>query len=344
MRAFKHTALLCCILMVLAPSTAADVVNLTPVQDGTLFENDTSAASGSGVGLFVGRLVNRYRHAILEFDVAGAIPAGSAIVDVTLTLTVEDGPADGQPDQISLYRVQQDWGEGASDSGTDDEGAPAQPGDATWTDRFFPGDPWNLPGGLSPFFTTFQSVPASGPTAFSGGDMVDDVQGWLVDPASNHGWLLRPSSATNDRLRRLGSRESVNPAVLNIEFAPPIAEAGAAPNGASVPGEPLRLQRFGMTIDFTWGLGCRLETDFSLYFGLTGNFYDHSAIACTSGGMQEIQDVPITMTDGEYFLVVPVSTADNEGSHGFDGEGNERPRGTGPSCPRPQAVAAPVCP
>ena len=85
--------------------------------------------------------------ALLNFDVNSAgIPPGSTITGATLRLL--DNTQKNRSDTIRLYRLSQDWGEGASDA-PDGEGGgtAAQPNDATWLHTFFSTDTWTTPGG-----------------------------------------------------------------------------------------------------------------------------------------------------------------------------------------------------
>src|SRR5207247_9985452 len=91
--------------------------------------------------------MNLVRRGLIAFDVAGSVPAGSTITSAQLQLSMSltiAGPID-----VSLHRALADWGQGTSFStaGGGGMGAPATPGDATWTLRFFPATPWTNPGG-----------------------------------------------------------------------------------------------------------------------------------------------------------------------------------------------------
>lgn len=207
---------------------AAATVTLAPAADTTIFEENPDASDARGPGFFTGRTrLTFIRRALVRFDVAAAIPAGSTITSARLDLVVTRTM--GNPVDVVLLRALAAWGEGTSNAGDPGGGgAVATAGDATWTRRVYPGTSWAAPGGdaaASPSATapigTALGPYAFGPTAA----MTADVQGWLDAPATNFGWLLRgdelqaPPSA-----RRWGSRESANAAerpVLTVVYAPP---------------------------------------------------------------------------------------------------------------------------
>jgi hypothetical protein len=216
-----------------ASRLAANTVTVTPAADTTIFEENGNASDGMGPNLFVGRNNQTFiRRAFVRFDVAAAVPAGSAIsgarLDVVLTR------ANGNPVDVSLFPVSAAWGEGTSNSGTTGgSGAPATAGDATWTQRVYPGTSWIAPGGdtaaarsaVAPIAATLATY-SFGPAAA----MAADVQSWLDNPATNFGWQLRADELqAAPSARRFGSRESTTPPTLTINFVPP----GGGPRAAN---------------------------------------------------------------------------------------------------------------
>ena len=220
--------------LLVGPTAGADEMDLAPIKDNTLFSfKDGSNSSGAGQSVFSGKTgpfgESTIQRAVLAFDVAGVIPAGSTITSAELTLTLlMSGPAGSQ--SHTLHRIQQDWGEGAS-NGAGGMGAPSQPCDATWIHTYFPGDPcggfWDNAGG------DFEKTPSCvatvgtlpGPyTWVSKPAMIEDVQGWLDDPDNNFGWLVMGNESAANSAKKLASREHVTPAsrpVLSIGFEPP---------------------------------------------------------------------------------------------------------------------------
>src|SRR5262249_26677290 len=109
---------LCAVAFALAPAMAWSV-DLTPSKDNTIFQNSTTLSAGGQLGIFVGanNSANPARRGLLQFDVAGGLPAGVTIVDASLTLTLEM-TNNATARQISLYRLGTDWGEGTAGAGT----------------------------------------------------------------------------------------------------------------------------------------------------------------------------------------------------------------------------------
>src|ERR1044072_2179437 len=82
----------------IAPSFAiADVININPVKDNTLYEYvpaDGDRSNALGLHFFTGETgMGELRRGVLAFDIAGNVPAGSTITSVTLTLTMSRTPS-----------------------------------------------------------------------------------------------------------------------------------------------------------------------------------------------------------------------------------------------------------
>lgn len=230
MRLLGAISLMC--LMAFAERAVADTVALGPSKDNTLFQDDAGAQSdGQGQHFFAGRSgTGAIRRGLVAFDVAGNIPAGSTIQNVSLKLHMSRAPAGAPEVEVDLYPVLADWGEGTSVGvGEEGSGAASTPGDATWIHTFFDQQLWSTPGGdISPMSSANAAVSTVGfyqfDAAFNPG-LVTDVQGWLDQPAANFGWALQtadeffPMSA-----KRFDTRENVNPdfrPVLTIDYTPP---------------------------------------------------------------------------------------------------------------------------
>ena len=89
-RAAQASAAAC---LALASLPAAQTVVLEPSQDNVLIEESSGALSnGKGPALFAGRVNvtggGEIRRAVLAFDVAGSVPAGSTILSASLQMTV----------------------------------------------------------------------------------------------------------------------------------------------------------------------------------------------------------------------------------------------------------------
>jgi len=208
---------------------AADTVRVAPSKDNSLFESSIgSLSNGGGIYLFTGITrqapADNARRALLAFDVAGALPAGARITNVTLTLTMNRTIA--ADSDVSVHRVLRDWGEGASNAAGDEgSGTASQASDATWIHTFFPGDRWNAAGGdFAPAASASTEVAGNGPYSWTSPELAADVRGWLALPASNFGWLLLGDEQGEVTAKRWGSRENPSDSpVLEIEFelAPP---------------------------------------------------------------------------------------------------------------------------
>lgn len=209
-----HRTLLLVSSLLAAPVSHADVVAVPAALDGTLF-NDLSGntANGSGPVLIVGRAgasaTAPIRRIVVSFDVAAFVPAGATINAANLVLANTSGNAGART--VELHRVLATWSEGGSDT-TSGQGAPAQAGDATWLHRSFPSVFWQQPGGDFDATVSAQlSVDALGTYTWpSTPRVVQDVQGWLDQPASSAGWLLKLDVETvSNTTKVFGSREAV---------------------------------------------------------------------------------------------------------------------------------------
>jgi hypothetical protein len=203
----------------------ADIVNITPIKDNTLYEYDPSEGDLSnalGFHFFAGETgTGELRRGVLAFDIAGNIPLDSTILSVTLSLNMSR-TALTTPRTVELHKLLADWGEGTSQaSGEEGTGAPATPNDATWRHRFFDTIFWTTEGGdFSATVSASQSVGDIGVYTWSSAQMIADVQSWLNDPAGNFGWLVLGDESTNGTAKRFDTRESASPPVLTIQFMP----------------------------------------------------------------------------------------------------------------------------
>ena len=214
----------------LAHAQGPQTVTLNPVQDTTIFEPNTLGdCNGSGIRAIYGTtLMNNTRRYLVRFDLAGSVPQGSVITNVTFTISVLGASTQSTFNYTQhIHRLTNAWGEGASDAGTPGGiPAPAAPGDATWTETFFPNNTWNTPGG------DFEATPSGvfnnnsfGPVDFSSLGLTADVQDWLNDPTSNFGWILKDSQELPGSAVLFSSREDIQfpnslPSLL-VEYMPP---------------------------------------------------------------------------------------------------------------------------
>jgi FtsP/CotA-like multicopper oxidase with cupredoxin domain len=204
----------------------ADVVNINPSKDNTLYEYvpaDGDLSNALGDHFFTGETaMSELRRGVIAFDIAGNVPAGSTITSVTLSLNMSRTPS-GTARTVELHRLLADWGEGTSQaSGEEGIGAPATPNDATWRHRFFDSIFWTTEGGdFSATVSASQSVGAIGSYTWSSAQMAADVQSWLDNPAINFGWLVRGDESGSATAKRFDTRESASPPVLTIQYTAP---------------------------------------------------------------------------------------------------------------------------
>ncbi len=205
----------------------AEFALLRPAKDSTLVEDPSGTlANGSGEAIFAGRISagsRSIRRALIAFDVAAAVPAGSTVTGARLWLNLSSTSAGPVP--VRLHRALADWGEGASASGGGG-GAPAAPGDSTWIHRFYDDLFWTQPGGdFDPTPRGEAIVDQPGTYAWgSTPEMVADAQSWLDQPESAFGWMLLGDEVRRQTVKRFDSRESPDEMVrplLEIDFVPP---------------------------------------------------------------------------------------------------------------------------
>jgi hypothetical protein len=225
--------------IVAASPSLAEVVEIGAMKDNTLYEDATGTQSnGAGAYFFAGfTAIPEIRRGLIAFDVAGAVPAGSTIDNVALTLNMSRTIVGLEP--VTLHRALADWGEGASDApGQEGIGTYPDTGDATWLHTFFPNDFWMTPGGdYDPVASASQDVGGNGPYTWSSAAMVADVQAWLNNPAGNYGWFVVGNEATFPTAKRFDTRENPNDAlrpVLMIEFTPATGVPAASGTGLVV--------------------------------------------------------------------------------------------------------------
>ena len=231
----KHSAeylLVVALLFVSVAAYAQTQAVITPMKDNTLYQdNSGSFSNGAGEYFFVGRNGpgggGLIRRGILAFDIAGNIPAGSSVTNVTLALSMSRTSSGAAT--VTLHRVLSDWGEGTSNAGGNEgQGAPSTTDDATWIHRFFGTALWDSSGGdFSPTPSASQSVSGTGSYTWgSNAQMVSDVQQWLDSVSTNFGWIVIGNEAVQSTSKRFDSRENAvagNRPILTVTYTPPPA-------------------------------------------------------------------------------------------------------------------------
>ncbi|MDA0797899.1 MAG: DNRLRE domain-containing protein [Chloroflexi bacterium] len=209
------------------PATGPQSVDLMPSQDTTIYD-DPTLANGAGEWLFVGATRRgALRRALVAFDVASAIPAGATVNGVTLTLTVSQTTAGDEP--VALHRVLTHWSAGTADAEFNEgKGGPASADDATWLGTGIDGDQWVTPGGDITSVASASATVGGRDQSFqwTSAEAVADVQGWLDDPSTNHGWLLVGREDSTRTAKRFDSMENISgfpeprPPILTIRYTP----------------------------------------------------------------------------------------------------------------------------
>jgi spore coat protein A len=208
-----------------APSQA-DLVNVISDLDNTMFSENGGLSNGAGTHVFAGQtkgdLGTLVRRGLVGFDVAAAIPAGSTVNSVTLTLYQSRSRTSDET--VLLHRVLADWDEGTSvGAGEEGQGAPATAGDATWTHRIWSNTLWSSAGGdFNPTASASTLVGGqNGPYTWSSATMRNDAQAWLDSPASNFGWIVIGNEVDTRAVNRFDTHENATASqrpTLTIDF------------------------------------------------------------------------------------------------------------------------------
>lgn len=191
-----------------------DSATMSADRDGTLVQPLTVETSlGASPNLFAGRVNmtggGMRRRLAIHFAL-DSIPAGSTITDASVVLVANGGQATNQT--VSLHRCLADWGEGGSDAdgAGGGGGVTPEPGDITWTLRFFPGTAWSSAGGdFVAIASASTSTPLNGDCVFTSAALIADVQAWVSDPSTNFGWIGVGNESVVQTTRRFGSRTAV---------------------------------------------------------------------------------------------------------------------------------------
>ena len=234
-------------LLLLGVSADADLVSVGASQDNSMFSEagdvNNDLSNGAGDYLFSGATKDSspgspiLRRALLAFDVAAAVPAGSTINSVTLTLFVSRTKTGNET--VDLHRVLADWGEGTSHAVSEEgQGATATTNDATWSHRLWNSATWTTPGGdfvASPSGTTTVGN-QNNFYSWSSAQMAADVQAWLDTPVSNYGWIVIGNETDSRVAKRFNSRENADSSrrpELEIDFTPAAATGACCADDGS---------------------------------------------------------------------------------------------------------------
>ncbi|MCA3008905.1 MAG: PKD domain-containing protein [Phycisphaerales bacterium] len=220
---------------------ASESVTLESVADTSIYANAAGASTGNSNGanaqMVCGRaynpvppIDNGVRRALLRFDVAGGVPAGSTVLTASLQMACTLNPINPTGSQsIALHRLTRTWTEGTTNLGIG-LGAAAAGGDATWASATSGGAAvnWTTAGGdFIAGASASATVDAVGTYTWpTNATMVSNVQGWLTTPAQNAGWIVRANEAAAQRSAKVfGTREDADPAQrprLTVTFRRPL--------------------------------------------------------------------------------------------------------------------------
>jgi hypothetical protein len=230
----RAIALLCLVLVAWCGSAAtafAASVTLNPADDTFISEYVSFAnPNGTSTEMVIGTQGNNVggptSRGLIQFDLS-SIPSGAVVNSVTLRMRATMAPASPVSSEFMLHRVLFPW-----------DGL-----ESTWTVRLDPDENWAEPGGEAG--TDFSATP-SGAVQVSGvgtytfastAQLVEDVNGWLTNPASNYGWLMKTENeSVRFTARRWASREAPlgGGPVLEVQFElaqPPSIRVAEIQNG-----------------------------------------------------------------------------------------------------------------
>jgi hypothetical protein len=201
-------------LCLVAEIVRGDSVTLTPSADAELREITPQFFNGSGATMVSGGLGsnqgNTRRRALMQFDLAEAIPSGATVTSVELKVQVVHMlPPSPVSSNFELHRLLRHWREAATSW--------------AWADN--PGSAWDAAGASAasdavPSPSASVAVSGLGQYVFSSTpELVADVQLWVDNPESNAGWLLRSNTEAPFTARHFGTREvAARAASLTVGF------------------------------------------------------------------------------------------------------------------------------
>lgn len=138
-----------------------------------------------------------------HFDINGALPADSVVVDAMLWMYVDSSSGGGVP--VAAYPLTR-----------------AFTSTATW-DSYDGISSWDTPGGdIGSSPTDTQTV--WGAQTYPGWDLSSVVRGWVDGSEPDYGVLLKAPSDGSDDVQFAGSADSDNPPFLQIDYQPRLGE------------------------------------------------------------------------------------------------------------------------
>ncbi len=229
-----------------AASAMGVTVVLTTIKDATLIEDRSGEyALGAAYNIYAGRVGENdggtLRRGLIQFDCT-SIPTGSVVTSVQLKLNLSATQVGTYT--VALHRALLSWGEGTSFAFGGGGAFPTR-GDATWTYRFYPNDPWPTPGGsYATLASASRSIGGVGwYTWASTFQLVADVQQWVDQPSLNLGWTLIGNEVVLKAVKRFDARESgvTTQPQLIVTYTPPAANQADVNGDGQVGGPDLTM-------------------------------------------------------------------------------------------------------
>jgi hypothetical protein len=198
-----------------------------------------------------GQPTDEIYRSLLQFEIEGRLTDPDAVINAYIELT---GWHHTDSNHLfhaynSMYELNRPWGEGAS---IQDENA--GPGEVSWTYTALP-DQWAIPGAASASDTDpgadrsetalVQMVATNQDgykTYWSSKNLVDAVKGWIDDPASNYGVLIKAIDESSQQTLHQASRE--NP---DVSFRPKLAIVSTEELQAPINDAPVALEQSVIT-------------------------------------------------------------------------------------------------
>lgn len=178
------------------PTNRADAqqVEIDTTRDSAMVDSNVNNNFGVNIHVPVGVANNNsIRRSLFFFDVAGAVPAGATVTNVTFQfdVTQQGGGLGHSPATYELRRLTSNWDEGSGDTFN----GQANFDGCSWVD----GEamtPWNTPGGdfdSVQLGAVFVNNPAGNLATFDMGnaDLISVTQDMLDNPATNFGFLMK---------------------------------------------------------------------------------------------------------------------------------------------------------
>ncbi len=197
------------VALLASTQATADIVLIAPNADASIYAESGGLSNGAGQGLFTGQTNDGFvRRALVSFDVAGSVPAGATVNSASLHLYATQSNTGALT--TNLHRLLFGFNEGTVLApGNGGTGAPANPGDSTWTHRVFNTTPWAMPG--ADFDASASASLAVGAAfqsyTWTSPELAADVQSMLDDPSQNFGWVILAQTTGSGQAKRFASRE-----------------------------------------------------------------------------------------------------------------------------------------